>query len=71
MSSPRLEDMHIQYQEANMFANFGLGYVREDRDPEKFDITPYMKVDSIDPKWWAAVSSDTNGEANGPNGAIV
>lgn len=52
---PRYEDFEIQRFGKNMWAFLGLGFTVENRlGPEKADCSPYLSVENIDPKWWAA-----------------
>lgn len=54
ISSPRYEDFEITYHHKNPWAMLGLGYVPENRVPGS-DVSPYLKLENIDPKWLEAV----------------
>ncbi|CAH0044905.1 unnamed protein product [Clonostachys solani] len=53
----RWEDMEIDYHEDNMWGLLGLGYTLSDRYQEKYDLSPYVNLEAIDPKWLEAMGS--------------
>lgn len=56
---PRYEDFEITYlgpAKKNRWAYLGMGTVRE--LVEKGDVSPYLSVDNIDPKWMRAMNMD-------------
>ena len=56
---PRYEDFEIQRFGKNPFEFLGLGFTVENRQgPEKADCSPYLCVENIDPKWYAANGGD-------------
>jgi len=53
--TPRYEDFEITYlgpAKQNPWAFLGMGYVRD--LVEQSDVSPYLSVDNIDPKWMKA-----------------
>jgi len=58
IATPRYEDFDIEYQHKNPWAHLGMGYaVCNKRYPEA-DISPYLQVENIDPKWLKAIGYD-------------
>jgi hypothetical protein len=58
IATPRYEDFDIEYQHKNPWAHLGMGYaVCNKRYPEA-DISPYLRVENIDPKWLKAIGYD-------------
>ena len=52
IKQPRYEDFEIQYFEKNPWAMLGMGWTVEDRQgPKNADVSPYLSVENIDPKW--------------------
>lgn len=50
---PRFEDYEIKYFESNPWAHLGMGWTVQDRKgPREADVSPYLKLDHIDPKWY-------------------
>ncbi|KAI9737885.1 MAG: hypothetical protein M1834_009255 [Cirrosporium novae-zelandiae] len=61
---PRWEDFDIEYEDPkHMWKFLGRGFAKANKVPGE-DISPYLSVDAIDPKWWEAVRSD-EGEEKG------
>ncbi|EOD43371.1 putative flavin-binding monooxygenase protein [Neofusicoccum parvum UCRNP2] len=58
IESPRFEDYEIKYQNGrNMWAYLGMGLSRDNKVPGS-DLSPYLNLKQIDPKWLEAVGSD-------------
>lgn len=58
---PRYEDFHISYlgpAKKNRWAFLGMGTVRD--LVEKNDVSPYLSVDNIDPKWMKAMDINSD-----------
>jgi hydroxyversicolorone monooxygenase len=50
---PRYEDFEIHYFEKNPWAHLGMGWTVQDRQgPKEADVSPYLNLNNIDPKWW-------------------
>lgn len=50
---PRYEDYEIKYFENNPWAHLGMGWTVQDRKgPKEADVSPYLNLDHIDPKWY-------------------
>lgn len=65
ITNVRWEDMEIDYHEDNMWGLLGLGYTLSDRYTEKYDLSPYVNLEAIDPKWLEAIGSPVKeSEAN-------
>lgn len=61
IQQPRYEDYDITYlgpAKKNRWAFLGMGYVRD--LVEKNDVSPYLTVDNIDPKWMKAVNINSD-----------
>lgn len=58
ISSPRYEDFEITYNYKNPWAHLGMGWTVETRNPAAHDVSPYLRVDAIDPLWEEAVGGD-------------
>ncbi|KAK5944688.1 hypothetical protein PMZ80_001888 [Knufia obscura] len=61
IKQPRYEDFEIEYlgpAKKNPWAFMGMGFVRE--LIEKSDVSPYISVDNIDPKWMKANNINTD-----------
>lgn len=55
--------MDIEYNEDNQFGYLGFGYVEADRrDDGKRDLSPYINLDEVDPKWLKAVGVTVKGK---------
>ncbi|KAB2579998.1 putative sterigmatocystin biosynthesis monooxygenase stcW [Lasiodiplodia theobromae] len=60
IQEPRYEDYEIQYQNGrNMWAFLGMGLTRESKTPGA-DLSPYLNVKEIDPKWLEAIGADSD-----------
>lgn len=60
IQDPRYEDYEIQYQNGrNMWAFLGMGLTRESKTPGA-DLSPYLNVKEIDPKWLEAIGADSD-----------
>lgn len=59
IETPRYEDFDIEYRNGNMWAHLGMGYaVRNVK--EGSDLSPYLALENIDPKWLKAVGSKSD-----------
>lgn len=59
IASPRYEDFDIEYHDKNIWASLGMGYTVENRKGAgEADCSPYMNLNNIDPKWFAASGGD-------------
>ncbi|EME39601.1 hypothetical protein DOTSEDRAFT_56930 [Dothistroma septosporum NZE10] len=59
IETPRYEDMDIKYHGKNPWACLGMGYTMEDRAGSKqADTSPYLNLNNVDPKWFAANGGD-------------
>lgn len=59
ISTPRYEDFSISYHSSNPFAFLGMGWTVPERlGPQTADCSPYLTLDNIDPKWFAASGGD-------------
>jgi len=59
---PRYEDFDIARFSANTWEFLGLGWTVENRlGPEKADVSPYLSLGNIDPKWYGANGGDVEG----------
>lgn len=67
ISTPRYEDFHIEYMHQNPWAHMGLGEAMGDVK-KGADLTPYLQLENIDPKWLAAMGSKDPAEATGGGG---
>lgn len=66
IETPRYEDFEIEYENKNMWAHLGMGYaVRNVRYPEA-DVSPYLAVENLDPRWLKAIGYEgAAGEVEG------
>jgi hypothetical protein len=56
---PRYEDFAIERFSKNPWEFLGLGWTVENRlGPEQADCSPYLCLENIDPKWYAACGGD-------------
>jgi len=56
---PRYEDFDIARFSANPWEFLGLGWTVENRlGPEHADVSPYLSLGNIDPKWYEACGGD-------------
>ena len=52
IEQPRYEDFDIQYNDKNVWAHLGMGWTKENRaGPQEADVSPYLSLNNIDPKW--------------------
>lgn len=60
IETPRYEDMEITYFDKNPWACLGMGWTVENRSTAEggADCSPYLNLDNIDPKWYAANGGD-------------
>jgi len=61
IQQPRYEDFEITYlgpAKKNRWAYLGMGTVRD--LVEQVDVSPYLSVDAIDPKWMKAVNINSD-----------
>jgi hypothetical protein len=62
LGTPRYEDFEITRFSANPWEFLGLGWTVENRlGPEKSDVSPYLSLENIDPKWYEACGGDVAG----------
>ncbi|KAJ4376381.1 hypothetical protein N0V83_001664 [Neocucurbitaria cava] len=56
IASPRYEDFEIEYMDegGNMWAHLGMGYARCNVEYPEADVSPYLQLENIDPKWLKA-----------------
>lgn len=60
---PRYEDFEINYFEKNPWAHLGMGWTIQDRKgPKESDVSPYLKLDHIDPKWYIWFRKPVSGD---------
>lgn len=57
IKTPRYEDYEITYRNKNPWQHLGMGFTVANRT-KGMDISPYLKVESIDPDWLRAVGHD-------------
>ncbi|KAF1850359.1 FAD/NAD(P)-binding domain-containing protein [Cucurbitaria berberidis CBS 394.84] len=55
IATPRYEDFHIEYQNKNPWAHLGMGYAMCNAKFPDSDVSPYIQLENIDPKWLEAV----------------
>jgi hypothetical protein len=56
---PRYEDFEISRFSANPWEFLGLGWTMEERlGPQEADVSPYLSLANVDPKWYAACGGD-------------
>lgn len=56
---PRYEDFDIASLSKNPWEYLGMGWTMENRlGPEKANVSPYLCLQNIDPKWYAACGGD-------------
>jgi hypothetical protein len=55
ISSPRYEDFDIEYQHKNPWAHLGMGLAVCNTKYPDADISPYLQLENIDPKWLKAI----------------
>ncbi|KAJ4321385.1 hypothetical protein N0V94_002922 [Neodidymelliopsis sp. IMI 364377] len=55
ISSPRYEDFDIEYQHKNPWAHLGMGLAVCNIKYPDADISPYLQLENIDPKWLKAI----------------
>lgn len=59
IAQPRYEDFEISSHDSNMWKHLGMGWTVEGRlGAGKADCSPYLNLQNIDPKWFAAVGGD-------------
>ncbi|KAK7181161.1 hypothetical protein DPSP01_010617 [Paraphaeosphaeria sporulosa] len=54
IEAPRYEDFHIEYLHKNPWAHMGMGFCMANT-VEGSDLSPYLQLENIDPKWLKAV----------------
>lgn len=52
---PRYEDFEIQYENKNPWAFLGMGYAMCNAKFPDSDVSPYLQLENIDPKWLKAI----------------
>lgn len=55
IATPRYEDFHIEYQHKNPWAHLGMGYAVCNKNFPNSDVSPYLALENIDPKWLKAI----------------
>lgn len=55
IASPRYEDFEIEYQHKNPWASLGMGYSLCNKQYPDSDVSPYLQLENIDPKWLKAI----------------
>lgn len=64
IASPRYEDFEIEYQHKNPWAHLGMGYAVCNKKYPDSDVSPYLQLENIDPKWLKAIGYE------GPAGEV-
>lgn len=54
VETPRYEDFHIEYLHKNPWAHLGMGFCKSNLE-EGVDLSPYLQLENIDPKWLKAI----------------
>lgn len=52
IETPRYEDFEIEYWAENRWAMLGMGFTMAERKKEGADLSPYLQLENIDPKWY-------------------
>lgn len=55
IATPRYEDFEIEYQHKNPWAHLGMGYAMCNVKYPELDVSPYLQLENIDPKWLEAI----------------
>jgi hypothetical protein len=55
IETPRYEDLEITYLHKNPWAHLGMGYATCNVEFPNSDVSPYLKLENIDPKWLKAI----------------
>ncbi|KAF2123552.1 FAD/NAD(P)-binding domain-containing protein [Dothidotthia symphoricarpi CBS 119687] len=55
IATPRYEDFEIEYQHKNPWAHIGMGSSMRNINFPNSDVSPYLQVENIDPKWLHAI----------------
>ena len=55
IATPRYEDFDIEYQYKNPWAHLGMGYAICNKFFPETDVSPYLQLENIDPKWLKAI----------------
>lgn len=59
IETPRYEDFDIEYLHKNPWAHLGMGFaVRNVKYPDS-DVSPYLALENIDPKWLKAIGYES------------
>lgn len=58
IATPRYEDFEIEYQHKNMWAHLGMGYAVCNKEYPNSDVSPYLQLENIDPRWLKAIGYD-------------
>lgn len=59
IENPRYEDFEIKYFNKNPWAHLGMGWTIENRKGHQAaDCSPYLNLNELDPKWYAAIGGD-------------
>ena len=66
LGTPRYEDFDISHfgggGGGNPWEFLGLGWTMEERaGPDKADVSPYLALGNVDPRWYAACGGDVEG----------
>jgi cation diffusion facilitator CzcD-associated flavoprotein CzcO len=62
IETPRYEDFEIEYMHKNPWAHLGMGYAMCNAKFPNSDISPYLQLENIDPKWLKAVGCEVAGD---------
>ncbi|RAQ99484.1 FAD/NAD(P)-binding domain-containing protein [Stemphylium lycopersici] len=55
VETPRYEDFEIEYQHSNLWGHLGMGYAICNKKFPESDVSPYLQLENIDPKWLKAI----------------
>jgi hypothetical protein len=55
IETPRYEDFEISYLHKNPWAHLGMGYAICNVEFPNSDVSPYLQLENIDPKWLKAI----------------
>ncbi|KAH6259915.1 hypothetical protein HBI42_095670 [Parastagonospora nodorum] len=55
IATPRYEDFEIQYLNKNPWAHLGMGFAKCNVTYPEADVSPYLALENIDPKWLKAI----------------
>jgi hypothetical protein len=55
LKTPRYEDFEISYLNKNPWAHLGMGFAKCNVEFPNADVSPYLALENIDPKWLKAI----------------